>query len=71
MGHYARIQEDKQGFHLLKGIDTEKDQSYFLSRLTQEQLAFALFPIGNLEKKRVREIAREAGLPNAERKDSQ
>lgn len=71
MGHYARIREDADGFHLLKGVDPEKDQSYFLSRLSQEQLAYALFPIGELEKSKVREIAIEAGLPNAHRKDSQ
>lgn len=46
MGHYARIREDLDGFHLLKGIDPTKDQSYFLSRLSQDQLAYALFPIG-------------------------
>ncbi|USN59527.1 MAG: hypothetical protein H6767_08130 [Candidatus Peribacteria bacterium] len=48
-----------------------KDQSYFLAGLNQEQLSRALFPIGHLEKKEVRQIAKEAGLPNAERKDSQ
>lgn len=71
MGHYARIRQDSDGFHLLKGIDPTKDQSYFLSRLSQDQLAYALFPIGWMEKARVREIAREYQLPNAERKDSQ
>lgn len=70
-GHYARITEENGGFHLLKGIDPLKDQTYFLSRLNQFQLAHALFPIGHLEKSEVREIARKAGLPNAERKDSQ
>ncbi|MDD2871597.1 MAG: tRNA 2-thiouridine(34) synthase MnmA [Candidatus Gracilibacteria bacterium] len=58
-------------FHLLKGVDANKDQSYFLAGLNQFQLSKALFPIGEYEKSRVREIAREAGLPNAERKDSQ
>ncbi|MDD5377039.1 MAG: tRNA 2-thiouridine(34) synthase MnmA [Candidatus Gracilibacteria bacterium] len=58
-------------YHLLKGVDPNKDQTYFLSRLNQFQLAHALFPIGHLEKSEVREIARKAGLPNAERKDSQ
>ncbi len=58
-------------FHLLKGIDPNKDQTYFLSRLNQFQLSHALFPIGHLTKPEVREIARRAGLPNAERKDSQ
>lgn len=72
MGHYARIEEDESGlFHLLKGVDPNKDQTYFLSRLTQFQLSHALFPIGHLKKIEVRDIARKAGLPNAERKDSQ
>ncbi|MBC7498474.1 tRNA 2-thiouridine(34) synthase MnmA [Candidatus Gracilibacteria bacterium] len=67
MGHYARVQDDQ----LLKGVDPLKDQSYFLSRLSQFQLSHALFPIGDLEKSEVREIAKKAGLPNADRKDSQ
>lgn len=71
MGHYARITYDAAGFHLLKGVDPNKDQSYFLSRLSVEQLGYALFPIGHLTKTEVREKARAAGLPNAERKDSQ
>ena len=58
-------------FHLLKWVDANKDQSYFLAGLNQFQLSKALFPIWEYEKSRVREIAREAGLPNAERKDSQ
>ena len=66
-GHYARIKDNK----LLKWIDGNKDQSYFLAWLSSEQLSKALFPIGELEKPEVREIARKAGLPNAERKDSQ
>ncbi|MDQ6640606.1 MAG: tRNA 2-thiouridine(34) synthase MnmA [Pseudomonadota bacterium] len=57
-------------FELLKGIDTAKDQSYFLHRLSQAQLARALFPIGALEKREVRRIAAEIGLPNAKKKDS-
>ncbi|MDD2892092.1 MAG: tRNA 2-thiouridine(34) synthase MnmA, partial [Candidatus Gracilibacteria bacterium] len=70
-GHYARIEEKDGLFHLLKGVDPNKDQTYFLSRLNQFQLSHALFPIGHLTKPEVREIARKAGLPNAERKDSQ
>ena len=66
-GHYARIKNWK----LLKWVDNNKDQSYFLAGLNQEQLSKALFPIGELEKPEVRKIAREAWLPNAERKDSQ
>jgi tRNA-specific 2-thiouridylase len=60
-GHYARIEVDEAGIsHLLKGIDENKDQSYFLAGLSQFQLSKALFPIGHLEKPKVREIAREA-----------
>ncbi|MDD3301932.1 MAG: tRNA 2-thiouridine(34) synthase MnmA [Candidatus Gracilibacteria bacterium] len=58
-------------FHLLKGVDSTKDQSYFLAFLNQYQLSKSLFPIGGLEKKEVREIAEKIGLPNAKRKDSQ
>ncbi len=72
MGHYSNIVEDKDWiFHLKKWIDNNKDQSYFLAWLSQFQLSKALFPIGKLEKPRVREIAEEAWLPNAKRKDSQ
>ncbi len=60
-----------QNFSLLRGVDLDKDQSYFLSALSREQLEQALFPIGELQKSEVRDIARKAGLPNAERKDSQ
>ncbi|MDD2907086.1 MAG: tRNA 2-thiouridine(34) synthase MnmA [Candidatus Gracilibacteria bacterium] len=71
-GHYARIEEDEKGiFHLKKGVDETKDQSYFLAGLNQSQLSKALFPVGNMEKSKVREIALKAGLPNATRKDSQ
>lgn len=70
--HYARISIDEVWIsHLLKWIDNNKDQSYFLAGLSQFQLSKSLFPIGHLKKPRVREIAREAWLPNAERKDSQ
>jgi len=70
-GHYARVVEDNDDFHLLRGLDPNKDQSYFLAGLTQEQLSYAMFPIGHLEKPKVREIAKEAKLENADRKDSQ
>ena len=81
-GHYARIQgvgirrgkgveNTHTQFKLLVGADKEKDQSYFLWTLTQEQLAHTLFPVGHLQKSEVRELARTFGLPNAEKKDSQ
>jgi tRNA-uridine 2-sulfurtransferase len=57
-------------FELLRGVDTSKDQSYFLHRLNQQQLARTLFPVGELRKTRVREIARDIGLPNAAKRDS-
>jgi tRNA-specific 2-thiouridylase len=69
-GHYARVREGEIGFELLKGRDGRKDQSYFLHRLTQAQLARTLFPVGELEKTEVRRIAAEIGLPNARKKDS-
>jgi len=72
MWHYARIEQDNDWiFHLKKWVDNNKDQSYFLAWLNQFQISKALFPIGELEKPRVREIAEEAWLPNAKRKDSQ
>lgn len=70
-GHYARILEQDWAFKLLKWIDSNKDQSYFLAWLSQDQLSKAIFPIGDIEKWEVREIARKAGLPNAQRKESQ
>ena len=71
-GHYARVRQssDTGLFELLKGLDTTKDQSYFLHRLTQAQLAKTLFPVGELQKTMVRRIAAEIGLPNAKKKDS-
>jgi len=69
-GHYARARRRAGRHELLKGLDAGKDQSYFLHRLTQSQLAPALFPVGELPKKRVREIAREAGLPTHAKRDS-
>ena len=74
-GHYCRkgiLEVDgKETFQLKAGIDKNKDQSYFLCQLNQEQLSKALFPIGHLEKSEVRRIAAEAGLNTAEKKDSQ
>jgi tRNA-specific 2-thiouridylase len=83
-GHYARVREvpgagvrDNAGetgaasrFELLKGLDPSKDQSYFLHRLTQGQLARTLFPVGELRKTEVRRLAAEIGLPNAAKRDS-
>lgn len=75
-GHYARLdsfagENGKEIFQLLGGKDQNKDQSYFLCQLNQEQLSKALFPIGELTKPQVREIAKELGLATAEKKDSQ
>jgi len=71
-GHYCRKIKHKDGnFGLLSGLDQGKDQSYFLCQLSQAQLSKALFPIGELQKSEVREIAKEAGLITAEKKDSQ
>ena len=69
-GHYARVRVQGGAFQLLKGIDPSKDQSYFLHRLSQAQLARTLFPVGELHKTEVRRIATEIGLPNAAKKDS-
>jgi tRNA-uridine 2-sulfurtransferase len=69
-GHYARVREHNGLYQLLKGLDPLKDQSYFLHRLNQSQLAKTLFPIGELAKTEVRQIAQDIGLPNAKKKDS-
>ena len=70
-GHYARISRDEDGqVHLLRGVDDSKDQSYFLNQLSQEQLSKTMFPLGELQKDRVREIAAEANLATAKKKDS-
>jgi tRNA-specific 2-thiouridylase len=69
-GHYARVDSSGNGFRLLRGNDGSKDQSYFLHRLTQEQLSRVMFPVGELKKTEVRRIALEAGLPNHAKKDS-
>ncbi len=75
-GHYARVssfvdERGKEIYQLLAGKDNNKDQSYFLCQLNQNQLSKALFPIGELTKLEVREIAREIGLVTADKKDSQ
>ncbi|WP_277345860.1 tRNA 2-thiouridine(34) synthase MnmA [Paenibacillus sp. HB172176] len=70
-GHYAQVRRDESGVtELLRGVDTNKDQTYFLSALNQQQLAKAMFPIGHLPKPEVRRIAEEAGLYTAKKKDS-
>jgi tRNA-specific 2-thiouridylase len=69
-GHYARIRETDGLYQLLKAEDGTKDQSYFLYRLDQGQLSRTLFPLGGLYKRDVREMARRAGLPNHDKKDS-
>lgn len=69
-GHYAQLRERDGRVELLRGADGGKDQSYFLHRLTQAQLARVLFPVGQLHKAEVRRIAQQAGLPNHAKKDS-
>lgn len=81
-GHYARLHREssknkkqtsskKEGTRLLRGVDKNKDQSYFLYRVDQGRLAKTLFPVGEYEKPKVRELAHRFGLPNADKKDSQ
>lgn len=70
-GHYARRIEGENGPELHRGLDPDKDQSYFLWTLTKDQLAHALFPIGDTIKDRVRNEAKAAGIPVAQKKDSQ
>jgi len=71
-GHYARVERDAAGRLLLRrGVDEGKDQSYFLFSLTQDQLASAVFPVGDLPKDEVREYARQRRLPVADKPDSQ
>ena len=72
-GHYARVRQNHERggrFELLKATDHTKDQSYFLHRLNQAQLSKTMFPLGEIPKTRVREIAEQIGLPNAKKKDS-
>lgn len=70
MGHYARVIHDGDKHYLLRGIDANKDQTYFLSQLNSEQLAKALFPIGDMLKPDVRSLARKYELEVADKKDS-
>lgn len=69
-GHYAQLVGDRPHRQLLKAVDANKDQSYFLYRLTQAQIASAVFPLGGMTKPEVRSIAREINLPVAHKKDS-
>ena len=72
-GHYARVRydEDSGRYWLLKGKDPQKDQSYVLCQMTQEQLAHVQFPLGELSKAETRELAAAAGMENAEKHESQ
>lgn len=70
-GHYAQVRRDEDGsVHMLRGVDENKDQTYFLNQLSQEQLAKVLFPLGGMDKSEVRRIAETAGLKTAKKKDS-
>ena len=72
-GHYARVRFDEASgrWHLLRAVNRAKDQSYFLFELTQEQLRYAMFPLGEMTKQEVRDIAEAAGLPTAHKPESQ
>lgn len=69
-GHYARVMEENGEFFLLKGLDPNKEQSYFLYTLGQKQLSRTLFPIGHLHKHEIRDMATKAGFANHDKKDS-
>lgn len=71
MGHYAKVERDDNGMvHMLRAADGNKDQTYFLSQLSQQQLQKVMFPLADLTKPQVREIAEKAGLATAKKKDS-
>ncbi|MUV07420.1 tRNA 2-thiouridine(34) synthase MnmA [Planococcaceae bacterium Storch 2/2-2] len=70
MGHYAQVERRENGVAMLRGADHNKDQTYFLNQLTQEQLERTMFPLGHLQKSEVRAIAERAGLATAKKKDS-
>ena len=70
MGHYAQVERKDGKSYLLRGKDSNKDQTYFLCQITQEELAQSMFPIGHLLKPELRKIAKEANLYTAEKKDS-
>ncbi|MCD7032994.1 tRNA 2-thiouridine(34) synthase MnmA [Metabacillus sp. GX 13764] len=69
-GHYARVEYRDGEYKMLRGVDENKDQTYFLNQLDQNQLSKVMFPIGDIEKSEVREIAKRAGLATASKKDS-
>ncbi|KKS13083.1 MAG: tRNA-specific 2-thiouridylase MnmA, partial [Candidatus Daviesbacteria bacterium GW2011_GWB1_41_5] len=69
-GHYARIKKTKLSYELLEGKDKTKDQSYFLSQLTQDDLSHTIFPLGELKKSEVRKIAKENKFPNHSKKST-
>ncbi|PKK95878.1 MAG: tRNA 2-thiouridine(34) synthase MnmA [Tenericutes bacterium HGW-Tenericutes-4] len=69
-GHYARVKTENGHTYLLKGVDDNKDQTYFLNQLNEEQLSKTLFPVGHLTKPELRIIAKEYGFVTAEKKDS-
>ncbi|MYL72021.1 tRNA 2-thiouridine(34) synthase MnmA [Halobacillus litoralis] len=69
-GHYAQVRENEGTYEMLRGVDHNKDQTYFLNQLSQEVLSKVMFPLGHLEKKEVRAIAAEHGLATAKKKDS-
>lgn len=71
-GHYARIRRHDDGHvEMLRGVDNNKDQTYFLNQLSQQQLSKVMFPIGDIDKKEVRKIAEEQDLATAKRKTLQ
>lgn len=69
-GHYAQLERDAQGLCLMRSACEDKDQTYFLALVAQSDFEQVLFPIGDLDKQQVRDLARQAGLPNHRRKDS-
>ena len=69
-GHYARVAYMEGEYKMLRGVDDNKDQTYFLNQLSQEQLSKTMFPLGELKKPQIREMATEAGLATAAKKDS-
>lgn len=69
-GHYARVAYMDGEYKMLRGVDDNKDQTYFLNQLSQEQLSKTMFPLGELKKPQIREMAKEAGLATAAKKDS-